>query len=113
MQGTGTRVNGALLSDYRNRMVTVIGKWSQEVDSAGRTMIVCSDGKCCGVEMPPGESQDVTSEFVQVYGKVTESADGGVYVSAFRTNDAGSNFDMETHNKAIELLHGKYSHLFL
>lgn len=102
------RCNGQQLQAYMGRMVTVIVK----VDDPQH--IVTTDGVPITVQLQPGERFD--SSFAQIQGKVTR-VHPVPHLESLRTDSLPMNekipaFNVENYNRAVDLMTGKYAHLF-
>lgn len=100
------RINAAVLDQFVNHNVCVVGRVVSHSEGASESVIETSDGKEITIKMAPGSTW--TSKYVEVIGHLHEDRT----VQEFKTTDFGDSFDLATYEKAVQLMTGKYSYLF-
>jgi hypothetical protein len=111
---TAPRVNSALLASYIDQNIRLVGKVSSIID--GKVTLETSDQRYVPINSriisagaPDMQDVYVVGNVVEVVGAVR--SDGTI--EEFNALNFGKDFDLNNYNKLVELIHGKYSPLFL
>ena len=101
------RINGAQMAGFLGRSVMLIGEVVNQNQERHELVIRAPDSTEVIIQMPMGEFAD--GRFVQIMGKVGH----GNTIEAIRVTTVSSNFDMPAYDKALSLMNGACSDLFV
>ncbi|ETW10175.1 hypothetical protein H310_00545 [Aphanomyces invadans] len=99
------RVNKAILAQFVGHTVSLVG--SIESWTGSQAVLKTSDNGFVTVHPQPGA--DYSSKYVEVIGSV--QPDGSL--KEFKCTSFGDDFDLKNYDKLVQLIHGKYSTLFV
>ena len=107
MDSQHPRINGAMMAQYLGRTVTLIGEVANQNQERHELLVRAPDGTEVVVQLPMGEFAD--GRFIQIVGKVGPENT----IEAMRLITVSSNFDMPMYDKALSMMNGACSDLFL